>query len=101
MWHALVVHKEYDRQPFYSASTITCLCAFVVVNIKGERSYREGNDPVGARRIRTWRNEQKTRGPTLANKVSGKAPYGVNLLSTPGYNRFLLHRLMSSDILIS
>lgn len=70
--HALVVHEARDRQPFYSASTPQP--PLVVVNIKGARSYRAGNDQVGARRVRTRRNEQKARGPTLANKVSGKAP---------------------------
>jgi hypothetical protein len=38
--------------------------------------YPAGSDQVGARRVRTQRNEQKGQKPTLVNKVSGKASEG-------------------------
>jgi len=71
-FHPPVVHEARRRWPFYSALTLRP--AVAVVNTKGARSRLAGNGEVGARRVRTQRNEQNGRGPTLANKVSGKAP---------------------------
>ena len=93
--HPQFVHEAQGRAPFYSASTLRPAqwpgpCA--VVNTREVRSCLAGNDEVGARRVRTRRNEQKYRGATLANKMSGKAPLTakVNLLSDPAYKVFRL-----------
>jgi len=64
------VHEALGRRPFYSASSP----GLVFGDIKGVRSYPVGNDEVGARQVRTLRNEQKCRRATLANKVNGEAP---------------------------